>query len=66
LQIAEIVADLEKRGFIITGGGGKEQEEYIPGDGLGTLGGTYVDITAENKQTGKTLRGQTIYTLADG
>jgi filamentous hemagglutinin len=59
-------ADLKKKGFIITGGGGGMAEEYIRGAGPGTLGGTYVDITAVNEETGATIRVQTIDTLANG
>ena len=65
-QNAEIAADLKKKGFIITGGGGGMAEEYIRGAGPGTLGGTYVDITAVNEETGATIRVQTIDTLANG
>jgi hypothetical protein len=65
-QNAEIAAELEDQGFKITGGGGKEQEEYIEGEGPGTKGGTFVDITAVNETTGKTVRVQTVDTLADG
>jgi hypothetical protein len=46
--------------------GGQKDEEYIPGDGPGIQGGTFVDITAVNKLTGKTLRIQTVDTPADG
>lgn len=64
-QNAAIAAELEARGYKITYGAGKD-EEYIPGGGPGTQGGTFVDITAVNKVTGKVLRIQTVDTLADG
>ncbi len=64
-QNAEIAAELEARGYKIIYGAG-EDEEYIRGGGPGTQGSTFVDITAENKVTGKTLRIQTVDTLADG
>jgi len=65
-QNAEIAADLRGKGYIITGGGGVRPEEYIRGAGPGTQGSIYVDITAVNKETGATIRVQTIDTLADG
>jgi hypothetical protein len=65
-QNAEIAADLRGKGYIITGGGGVRPEEYIRGAGPGTQGSIYVDITAVNKETGVTIRVQTIDTLADG
>jgi hypothetical protein len=65
-QNAEIAADLQGKGYIITGGGGERPEEYIRGAGPGTRGGIYVDITAVDKETGATTRVQTIDTLADG
>jgi hypothetical protein len=65
-QNAEIAADLKKKGFIITGGGGVAPEEYIRGAGPGTRGGVFVDITAMDKETGAFVRVQTIDTLADG
>ena len=64
-QNAEIAADLEARGYRITYGAGGN-EEYIPGAGPGTQGSTFVDITAVNDTTGKTVRVQTVDTLADG
>lgn len=64
-QNAEIAAELKDQGYTITGGGGEEEEEYIEGKGPGTKGGTFVDITAVNETTGKTVRIQTIDTLAD-
>ncbi len=65
-QNAEIAAELKDQGYTIAGGGGEEEEEYIEGEGPGTKGGTFVDITAVNETTGKTVRVQTVDTLADG
>jgi filamentous hemagglutinin len=65
-QNAAIATQLENEGFTITGGGGKEKEEYIRGTGPGTKGSTYVDITAINDKTGAVVRVQTIDTYADG
>lgn len=65
-QNAELAAQLEARGFTVIYGGGSRSEEYIAGEGPGTLGGTYVDITATNSKTGATIRVQTVDTLADG
>jgi RHS repeat-associated protein len=59
-----IASQLETRGFRIIGGAGRASEEWIPGPGGGTTGGTFVDITATNGTT--TLRIQTINTLASG
>jgi hypothetical protein len=63
---AEIAAELERNGFTITNGGGQWPEEYIRGSGPGTLGSTYVDITAVNRETGAVTRVQTVDTLSDG
>jgi hypothetical protein len=65
-QNAEIAAELENRGYRITNGGGAAAEEFIPGEGPGIKGGTFVDITAVDGTTGKWLRVQTVDTLADG
>jgi hypothetical protein len=65
-QNAEIAAELERNGFTITNGGGQWPEEYIRGSGPGTLGSTYVDITAVNRETGAVTRVQTVDTLSDG
>jgi hypothetical protein len=65
-QNAAIAADLEAQGYKITGGGGQRPEEYIRGPGPRGLGGTYVDVTAVNQETGAVTRVQTIDTLADG
>jgi RHS repeat-associated protein len=59
-----IASDLEDQGFTVTGGAGRASEEWIPGPGGGTKGGTFVDITATNGET--TVRVQTVTTLADG
>jgi hypothetical protein len=64
-QNAAIRADLENEGFTVIKGAGLP-EEYISGPGPGTLGGTFVDITAVNNETGAITRVQTIDTLADG
>jgi RHS repeat-associated protein len=61
------IADgLDKGGYDITGGGGREKEEYIPGAGPRTRGSTYVDITAQHRETGAIVRVQTIDTNAAG
>jgi hypothetical protein len=65
-QNAEIAADLRRKGFTITHGGNQRPEEYIRGPGPGTLGGTFVDLTAVNRETGAVMRVQTIDTLSDG
>ncbi len=65
-QNAEIAAELKKRGYEITNGGGVAREEYIRGDGPGSQGGTFVDITAVNETTHERIRVQTVDTLADG
>jgi hypothetical protein len=64
-QNAEIAAKLKNDGFRVTGDD-EGPEEYIKGGGPGTAGGTFVDITAKHKQTGRTVRVQTVDTLADG
>jgi hypothetical protein len=55
---------MESRGWAITGGGGRLPEEYLPGPGGGRLGSSFPDITAT--KNGRTLRVNTIDTLADG
>jgi RHS repeat-associated protein len=62
-HIAEVADELEARGWTIIGGGGRRPEEYIGGPS-GVLGSSYVDITAA--KGGRTLRVNTIDTLADG
>jgi filamentous hemagglutinin len=59
-----MASQLENQGYNITGGAGRGSDEYIPGAGPGTRGGTFVDVTASNES--KTIRIQTIDTLADG
>jgi RHS repeat-associated protein len=63
-QVAQIADELERRGWQITGGGGRLPEECIPGPGGGRLGSAFPDITAT--KNGRTLRINTIDTLADG
>jgi hypothetical protein len=60
----ELATGLIDEGYTITGGAGRASEEFIRGVGPGTRGGTFVDITATNGT--KTIRIQTIDTLADG
>jgi filamentous hemagglutinin len=48
----------------VYGGAGRASEEWIPGPGGGTQGGTWVDISATNGSS--TIRVQTVTTLADG
>ena len=59
-----IATQLESQGFRITGGAGRASEELIRGPGGGTLGGTWVDITATDGV--RTIRVQTYTTMADG
>src|SRR5262249_50554959 len=63
---ARIAADLESQGYRIIGGGGRLPEEYIPGMGPGIRGSTFVDITAQDINTGRIVRVQTVDTLASG
>jgi hypothetical protein len=60
----QLATVLEDQGFRITGGAGRAAEEWIPGPGGATTGGTWVDITATNGT--QTIRIQTVTTLADG
>lgn len=62
-----ISQELEARGYTFgqRPGGGLGPEEYIPGPGPGTKGSTYVDITAI-APNGRTVRIQTVTTMADG
>lgn len=54
-------------GYTITRGGGVASEEYIPGAGPGSNGGSYVDITAKPSDgVGPTVRVQTVSTLSNG
>lgn len=59
-----LATQYEAQGYRITGGAGRASEEWIPGPGGGTRGGTFVDITATNGTS--TVRIQTINTLANG
>jgi hypothetical protein len=66
-QNARIAKDLEdKEGLRVTHGDDIGKEEYIEGEGPGTTGSTFVDITAKDPETGRTVRVQTVDTLADG
>ncbi|VVD67547.1 tRNA nuclease CdiA-2 [Pandoraea iniqua] len=56
---------LAKDGYQVTAGGGIASEEYIPGSGPGSSGGSYVDITAKSPN-GSTVRVQTVTTKSDG
>lgn len=58
-QLTEIVAELESRGYTITGGGGVAAEEYLKPVGGGRKGGSYLDITADHPRYG-TLRINTV------
>lgn len=62
-----ISQELEARGYTFgqRPGGGLGSEEYIPGPGPGTKGSAYVDITAI-APNGRTVRIQTVTTMADG
>lgn len=57
-QIDEVATELEKRGYEITGGGGRVPEEYLAPVGGGRKGGSYPDITAT--KDGKTVRVNTV------
>jgi RHS repeat-associated protein len=63
-HIYDVATEMEKRGWTITGGGGRLREEYIPPIGGGRKGSSYPDITAT--KGGKTLRVNTVDTYADG
>jgi hypothetical protein len=63
-QNAAITRDLEeKEGLEVTNGDDVGPEEYIRGEGPGTTGGTFVDITAKERKTGRTVRVQTVDTF---
>jgi hypothetical protein len=51
-------------GFDVTNGAGRGSEEWIPGPGGGTKGGTWVDIKSTNGTS--TIRVQTYTSKADG
>lgn len=55
---------MEKRGWRITGGGGRRPEEYLPGPGGAQRGSSYPDITGT--RDGKTLRVNTVHRRVDG
>jgi len=59
-----LATSLEDAGYQVTGGAGRAAEEWIPGLGGGTKGGTFVDLTATNGVS--TVRVQTISTLMNG
>jgi RHS repeat-associated protein len=63
-HVSKVADELEKRGWKITGGGGRMKEEYLPGPGGGRKGSNWVDITAT--KNGKTLRINTVDTRLDG
>ncbi|WP_234945298.1 RHS repeat-associated core domain-containing protein [Anaeromyxobacter sp. Fw109-5] len=63
-QNADIATELEMRGWDVTGGGGRGKEEYLPGPGFSRKGSSWVDVTAQ--KNGRTLRINTVDTLADG
>lgn len=62
-HVADVAAEMESRGWKITGGGGKLPEEYMRGPN-GRLGSSYPDITAT--KNGRTLRVNTVDTYANG
>jgi len=64
LQNHTIASGYESSGGRVTGGAGRAPEEWIPGPGGGTKGGSFVDITIRTS-TG-TVRVQTVTTMADG
>jgi hypothetical protein len=55
---------MERRGWTVTGGGGRLPEEYLPGPGGARRGSSYPDITAT--KNGQVLRVNTVDTYADG
>lgn len=63
-QLNAISAELVRRGYTITGGGDRLPEEYIAGPGGARKGASHPDITAT--KDGKTIRVNTVDTLADG
>jgi RHS repeat-associated protein len=64
-QISQIASTLERRGYNITGGGGRFAEEYLKPLNRGRKGGSYLDITATHPEYG-TLRINTVDVLSDG
>jgi hypothetical protein len=63
-HVADVAAEMESRGWEITGGGGKFPEEYLPGPGGARLGSSFPDIKAT--KGGNTLRVNTVDTYVDG
>ena len=63
-QNSDIATVLENDGWLITGGGQRMSEEYLPAANGGRRGGNYVDITAT--KDGVTVRINTVDTYADG
>jgi uncharacterized Zn-binding protein involved in type VI secretion len=63
-QNDRIASGYERQGYRVTGGAGRAPEEWIPGPGGGTKGGSFVDMTAT--KGGQIVRVQTVTTLADG
>jgi RHS repeat-associated protein len=57
-QVGQIANEMERRGYTITGGGGKLPEEYLRPTGGGRRGGSYADITAT--KGGRTIRVNTV------
>lgn len=65
-QNAAEAAKLTAEGLDVTNGDDAGPEEYFSGEGPGTRGGTFVDITAVDPKTGKYVRVQTVDTEPDG
>jgi RHS repeat-associated protein len=67
-HVGQVADELEARGWKIEAGGNRTphlEEEYLPGPTRGTTkGSNYADITAT--KNGRTLRVNTVDTLADG
>lgn len=63
-HVGEVATEMQKRGWNITGGGGRGPETYLPGPGGARQGSSFPDITAT--KNGKTLHVNTVDTRADG
>jgi hypothetical protein len=63
-HIDDVAAEMESRGFEITGGGNRLPEEYLPGPGGGRKGSSFPDITAT--KNGRTVRVNTVDTRVNG
>jgi len=63
-QNGELAEVFKANGYKVVGGAGEKPEEWIPGPGGGSKGGTYVDLTV--RKGDETIRIQTVSTLADG